>query len=164
MIRLFAFVVGVGLLIGFVLPSGKPAPADAAPASSGASGGSAREVVLTRGSSGHFFTRAKVNGKPGVKFIVDTGASIVALTVEDARTIGIPVDPSRFTIIGEGASGAVHGQRIMIDSIDIDGIRVEQVRGVVLADSNLSLLGQTFLGSVDQISMSGDYLSLKDGG
>lgn len=164
MIRLFAFVVAVGLLIGFVLPSGKSTPADAASANSASAPGSAREVVLTRGSTGHFFTRAKVNGKPGVRFIVDTGASIVALTVADARAIGIPVDPSRFTIIGEGASGAVRGQRIMIDSIDIDGIRVDRVRGVILADSSLSLLGQTFLGSVDQISMSGDYLSLKDGG
>jgi len=160
MFRLFAFVVLIGLLIGFVLPSGKPRPADAASVSSG----TAHEVVLTRGSSGHFFARAKVNGKPGIKFIVDTGASIVALTVKDAQAIGIPVDPSRFTVIGEGASGAVRGQRIMIDSIDVDGIRVERVRGVVLADSTLSLLGQTFLGSVDQISMSGDYLSLKDGG
>lgn len=156
--RLFLFVVAVGVVIGLLLPSSEPAPAAvAAP-------GSAKEVVLTRGSTGHFFTRANVNGKPGVKFIVDTGASIVALTIDDAQKLGIPVDPSKFTIIGEGASGAVRGQRVMLDSVDVDGIRVENVRGVILESSTLSLLGQSFLGSVDQVSIAGDFLSLKDGG
>ncbi|MEO7411681.1 MAG: TIGR02281 family clan AA aspartic protease [Sphingomicrobium sp.] len=158
MMRLFLFVVAVGVVIGLLLPSGKPAPAVAA------TPGSAKEVVLTRGSTGHFFTRAQVNGKPGVKFIVDTGASIVALTMDDARRLGIPVDPSKFTIIGEGASGAVRGQRVMLDSVDVDGIRVDNVRGVILENSTLSLLGQSFLGSVDQVSIAGDYLSLKDSG
>ena len=158
MMRLFLFVVAVGVVIGLLLPSGTPAPAVAA------APGSAREVVLTRGSTGHFFTDARVNGKPGVKFIIDTGASIVALTMDDAQKLGIPVDPAKFTIIGEGASGAVRGQRVMLDSVDVDGIRVNNVRGVILESSTLSLLGQSFLGSVDQVSIAGDYLSLKDGG
>lgn len=158
MIRLFLFVVAVGVVIGLLLPGSKPAPAVAA------GPGSAKEVVLTRGSTGHFFTRAQVNGKPGVKFIVDTGASIVALTVDDARKIGVPVDPSKFEIIGEGASGAVRGQRVMLDSVDVDGIKVDNVRGVILESSTLSLLGQSYLGSVDQVSIAGDYLSLKDSG
>ena len=158
MMRLFLLVVAVGFVIGLLLPSGKPASAVAA------APGSAKEVVLTRGSTGHFFTRAHVNGKPGVKFIVDTGASIVALTVQDAERLGIPFDPMKFTVIGEGASGAVRGQRIMLDSVDVDGIKVSNVRGVILEGSTLSLLGQSYLGSVDQVSMSGDYLSLKDSG
>lgn len=157
--RLFLFVVAVGVAIGLLLPSAKPAPAAAA-----VTPGSAREVVLTRGSTGHFFTRALVNGKPGVKFIVDTGASMVALTLDDARKIGIPVDPTKFTIIGEGASGPVRGQRVVLASVDIDGIKAENVRGVILESSTLSLLGQSYLGSVDQVSIAGDYLSLKDGG
>ena len=158
MMRLFLLVAAVGVVIGLLLPGGKPAPAVAA------APGSAKEVVLTRGSTGHFFTRAHVNGKPGVKFIVDTGASIVALTVKDATRLGIPVDPSKFTVIGEGASGAVRGQRIMLDSVDVDGIKVTNVRGVILESSTLSLLGQSYLGSVDQVSIAGDYLSLKDSG
>lgn len=158
MMRLFLFVVAVGVVIGLLLPSGQPAPAAAA------TPGSAREVVLTRGSTGHFFTSAQVNGKPGVKFIVDTGASMVALTLDDARKIGLPVDPSKFTIIWEGASGPVRGQNVVLASVDVDGIKVENVRGVILENSTLSLLGQSYLGSVDQVSMSGDYLSLKDGG
>lgn len=158
--KLIVFVVAAGLLIGFLLPSGRPEPVEAAIAAPG----TPHKVVLTRGSTGHFFTDAKVNGKPGVKFIVDTGASMVALTVRDAETIGIKVDPNEFEIIGEGASGPVRGQAIMIESIDVDGIVARNVRGVILADSNLSLLGQSFLANVDQVSMSGEYLSLNDAG
>ena len=158
MMRLFLCVVAVGIVIGLLRPGSTRAPAVAA------APGSPREVVLTRGSTGHFFTRAEVNGKPGVKFIVDTGASIVALTVKDAERLGIPFDRMKFTVIGEGASGAVRGQRIMLDSVDVDGIKVTNVRGVILEGSSLSLLGQSFLGSVDQVSIAGDYLSLKDGG
>lgn len=159
--KLFAFVVAAGLLIGVLLPSGEPEPAEAALT---AAPGMPHKVVLTRGSTGHFFTDAKVNGKPGVNFIVDTGASMVALTVKDAETIGIPVNPDQFEIVGEGASGPVRGQSIMIESIDVDGIVARNVRGVILADSNLSLLGQSFLANVDQVSMSGEYLSLNDAG
>ena len=158
--KLFALVVAAGLLIGFLLPGSGPAPEVAAAVSEGGP----RKVVLTRGSSGHFFTSAKVNGKPGVKFIVDTGASIVALTVRDAENVGIKVDPAKFEIVGEGASGPVRGQPIMIDTIDVDGITARNVRGVILADSNLSLLGQSFLANVDQVSISGEYLSLNDAG
>jgi aspartyl protease family protein len=158
--KLFAFVVAAGLLIGFLLPSGQPKAVEAAIAAPGM----AHKVVLTRGSTGHFFTDAKVNGKPGVKFIVDTGASMVALTLEDAETVGIKVEPNKFEIIGEGASGPVRGQSIMIDSIEVDGIVARNVRGVILADSRLSLLGQSFLANVDQVSMSGEYLSLNDAG
>jgi aspartyl protease family protein len=160
MFRLFLFVVAVGVVIGLVLPSSQPSRADAAVTAPG----SPREVVLTRGSSGHFFTSAKVNGKPGIKFMVDTGAYTVALTTDDARKIGLAVDPSKFEIIGEGASGAVRGQKVMLESVDVDGIRMEQVPGVVLENSTLSLLGQSFLESVDQVSIAGDYLSLKDSG
>ena len=52
----------------------------------------------------------------------------------------------------------------MLDSVDVDGIKVEKVRGVILESSTLSLLGQSYLGSVDQVSIAGDYLSLKDSG
>ena len=158
--KLFAFVAAFGLLIGLALPGGK-APATSA---STVSASGSREVVLTRGSTGHFFTDAKVNGHGPVQFIVDTGASIVALSMSDARALGVDVDPSKFDVIGEGASGAVRGQKITLDSVDVGGIKVEHVKAVVLEGSNLSLLGQTFLTHVDHVDMSGDYLSLRDGG
>ena len=156
--RLFAIVVAAGILIGLAWPSGK-SPAQA---SAKASGGR-HEVVLTRGSTGHFFTDANVNGKGSVEFIVDTGASIVALGLDDARRLGVDVDPADFDIVGEGASGPVRGKYVMLDSVELDGIRAEHVRAVVLGNSNMSLLGQSFLANVDEVSISGDYLTLRDG-
>lgn len=157
--KLIVFIIAFGLLIGLALPSGKHAPAAA---STNAAGD--KEVVLTRGSTGHFFTDAKVNGHGPVEFVVDTGASIVALSTEDATALGVKFDPSQFEVVGEGASGKVRGQEITLDSVDVGGIKVDHVRAVVLEGSNLSLLGQTFLTHVDHVDMSGDYLSLRDGG
>ena len=74
--KLIAIVVAFGVLIGLALPTGKPI---AAPATAT---GAAKEVVLTRGSTGHFFTDATINDRGSVEFMVDTGASFVALTVE----------------------------------------------------------------------------------
>jgi aspartyl protease family protein len=159
MVRLVAFIFAFGLALGFALPSGKDGNATA----EAATPGQQREVVLTRGSTGHFFTDAKVNGKASVHFIVDTGASTVALTVDDARRLGLPIDPANFEVIAEGAGGPVRGQMLWLDSVDVDGIRAEKVRAMVLEGSSMSLLGQTFLARVDQVSMSGDYLSLRDG-
>lgn len=156
--RLLAIVVSLGLLIGFLLPSDRSRAGTASVSATGT-----REVVLTRGSTGHFFTDANINGNGSARFIIDTGASIVALSLDDARRLGVEVDPANFEVIGEGASGPVRGQDIVLKSVELDGIRVENVRAVVLADSKLSLLGQTFLRNVDSVDMSGDYLTLRDG-
>jgi aspartyl protease family protein len=101
-----------------------------------------------------------VNGELA-KFIVDTGADVVALTTDDAERAGIKVDPSQFQVIGEGASGAVRGQPVMIDSIEVDGKLVNDVRGVVLADSSLSLLGQSYLTRMGEVQMRGDTMVLR---
>lgn len=155
--RLLFIIIGIGLIIGFMLPG------DRSPAKTTTTASGKREVVLTRGSTGHFFTDASINGKGSARFIVDTGASIVALSLEDARRLGVAVNPAEFEVIGEGASGAVRGQRVTLESVEVEGIKAEHVRAVVLADSNMSLLGQSFLTNVDQVSMAGDYLTLSDG-
>ena len=99
---------------------------------------------LERSSNGHFYTHAKVNGQL-VRFLVDTGATDVALTVEDAQRAGLDVNPDTFEIVGEGASGPVRGKLIKIGSVEVEGKLVNDLNGVILADSNLSLLGQSYL-------------------
>ena len=118
------------------------------------------ETTLVREGNGHFFTHAEVNGEL-VRFLVDTGASTVALTVEDAERLGIPVNPATFEVVGEGASGPVRGARVMLDSVDIDGKRVENVRALVLEGSRLSLLGQSYLSRMGEVQMKGDYMVLR---
>lgn len=117
--------------------------------------------MLERQSNGHFYTHAKINDKELVHFVVDTGATVVVLTIDDARRLGIPVNPAEFEVVGEGASGPVRGKDIMLDSVEVDGKRVENVPAAVLEGANLSLLGQAYLSRMGQVQMSGDYMVLK---
>jgi len=156
MTRALIFVILAGVAIGLAWPSGNTAPAAEI-----ARDGDRRETVLERESNGHFYAHAKVNDDELIHFVVDTGASVVALTVEDARRLGISVDPAEFTVVGEGASGLVRGKDVMLKSVEVDGKRVEDVRGVILEGSRLSLLGQAYLTRMGEVEMSGDYMVLK---
>ena len=115
---------------------------------------------LERSPSGHFYTHAEVNGQL-VRFLVDTGATGVALTVEDAERAGLAFDPAEFEVVAEGAAGPVRGKRVMIDSVEIEGKLVNDVSGYVLEDSRQSLLGQSYLTRMGEVQMSGDYVLLK---
>ena len=81
MTRALIFVVIAGLLIGLALPPDDDAPAAADVAKSPRR----QETVLERKSNGHFYTYAKLNDAELVHFVVDTGATVVALTIDDAR-------------------------------------------------------------------------------
>jgi aspartyl protease family protein len=135
------------------------APAPAAPAAKPAAQWRA-ETRLTPGPGGHFHTSALVNGQ-SVDFIVDTGATTVALTIADARRIGLPVDPSTFTEVGMGAGGPVRGQEVTIDSVSLDGREVRTLRGVVLEGLQGSLLGQSYLTRIGEVRMSGGVMILR---
>ena len=151
------FVTGaVGIAVGMAWPTGAPeADAEVAQAS-----GERRETTLERERNGHFYTYANVNGEP-IRFVVDTGASFVALTIKDAKRLGIPFSPGEFEYIGEGASGLVRGKLVQLDSVEIDGKRVTNVKAAILEDSRLSLLGQSYLSRMGEVQMRGDYMVLR---
>jgi aspartyl protease family protein len=157
MIKPLLFVIAAGVAIGLAWPSGD---ASVTTTAESASPEERRETTLEREGNGHFYTHAKVNGEL-MRFIVDTGASVVALTVEDAERLGIPLNPATFEVVGEGASGPIRGKDVMLDSVDIDGKRVTNVRAVVLEGSRLSLLGQSYLSRMGEVQMKGDYMVLK---
>lgn len=135
------------------VPPRAPAPVRAAPGWGG-------ETHLRRGESGHFLANGLVNGQP-VRFVVDTGASIVALTVDDARRIGIPYDPAAFQVIGSGASGAVRGVEVAVQSVAVDGKEVRTLRAAVIEGLDVSLLGQSYLSRIGGVSMMGDEMVLR---
>ena len=100
--RALFVVILAGLLIGFLWPADqRPAQGMAA-----SSSGERRETVLEREGNGHFYTHARINDAELVHFVVDTGATVVALTVDDAERLGIPFDPAEFTVVGEGSCAA----------------------------------------------------------
>lgn len=157
-------VVIVGIGIGLALPAAKRAPAPATVPVAATNGTAPRDVPtptrIERSNSGHFLAVAEVNKEP-IRFLVDTGADTVALTMEDARRAHVDFDPERFEIVGKGAAGYVRGQEVRIADIVLDGKRVSDVRGVVLQDSEMSLLGQTYLRHIDTVKISDDTMTLE---
>ena len=144
--------IAAGAAAGIFWPTHKAA----APTAS-----SALEVTLERRSDKHFYAEANVNGRP-VHFLIDTGASETALTEDDARKIGLKVDPSKYELIGEGASGMVRGQYVQLASIDVDGIQQQDAKAVIVEGASVSLLGQPFLENIDEIVIRKGEMVLRD--
>ena len=118
------------------------------------------ETKLERAPNGHFYADGNVNGQP-VRLVVDTGASTVALTLADAQRIGVPFSTSEFTVVGTGASGPVRGQSVTLDRVEVGGKEVRGVRAAVIEGLDVSLLGQTYLGRISSVQMSGDTMTLR---
>lgn len=120
-------------------------------------------VELRAVRHGHFVTTAYLNGRP-IEVMVDTGASMVALTYEDAESAGIFVRPSDFTHRVSTANGVAKVAPIHIDTVDIGDIRVRDVKGVVTERGAMktTLLGMTFLGKLSKFEMQRDRLMLHE--
>lgn len=118
------------------------------------------EVSLSKSSDGQFYVDAHVNGH-ATHFLVDTGSSEIALSEADARAAGIPIDPSNYQFIGQGASGVVRGQHVTIGRIDLEAIHQKDVAAVVVPGTNVSLLGQPFLDKLNEIVIRRDEMHLR---
>jgi aspartyl protease family protein len=148
-------VVAAGAGIGLMWPTGQASrPVSAAAATSAAP----EETILTRSEGGHFYANAEVNGEL-VRFLVDTGATGVALTEKDARRLGIPFSRAQFTIVGSGASGPVRGKFITLETVTLDGKEARKLPGAILEGSDISLLGQAYLGRFS-IEIRGDTMTI----
>ena len=121
-------------------------PASVGSAAGGNRGGSPSgdRIVMTAGSGGHFLTQGLINGRT-VQLIVDTGATVVSLGVEDAERIGLKYKaglPTRMVT----ANGAANGWRIKLDSMRVGDVDVYNVDAVVTSGSMpFVLLGNSFL-------------------
>ncbi len=131
------------------------AAAAAAPARAG-NGFASRE--LTRGPDGHFYADAQVNGAR-IRFMVDTGATMVALTPADAQRAGIALPSERTKAIGAG--GEIEVFPVRIDRIALGPLEARNVRGAVVEHLPISLLGQSFLSQVGTVEISGDTMVLR---
>jgi aspartyl protease family protein len=115
------------------------------------------------GSHGHYFARAEVNGRP-VDVLIDSGASMVALTWEDARRAGIVVRPSDYTQRVATANGSARVAPVMLDRVSIGDISVRNVPAAVSEPGMLgtSLLGMSFLGRLQRVDMRSGILVLQE--
>jgi aspartyl protease family protein len=139
-------------------PARAPASAAAKPvaATSAGNGSAGREIV--RGPDGHFYLEAQVNGAR-ITFLVDTGASMVALTPADAQRAGIALPTERAT--ARGAGGEIEVMPVTIDRIAAGPLEARGVAAAVVPQLPVSLLGQSFLTRVGTVEISGDRMVLR---
>ena len=121
---------------------------------------SGNAVTLERQWDGHFYADAEVNGQT-IHFLVDTGASVIALSREDARRAGIATSIAMPEVVGEGASGEVHGEVARIDRISLGPASDRDIPAIILDDGNQSLLGQSFLSKFASVQIRGDTMVLE---
>jgi aspartyl protease family protein len=123
---------------------------------------SSRNVEITPDRQGHFRVEARIDGRR-LAFMVDTGASVIALTERDAARIGIRPRRSEYTAAVKTANGTIKAAPTQLSSVEVDGIRVHDVRALVLPDDALSenLLGLSFLSRLRRFEYSRGKLVLE---
>jgi len=150
-----AVALGIGLVHRLDRSVGKSAqssamvaPISAAPAPRQVST-AYRTVTLRSDRRGHFQVEARVEGRP-IDFMVDTGASMIALRETAAARLGIHPAARDYTVRTQTANGVGRAARVRLNRIEVDGITVRDVDAFVVPDEQLSvnLLGMSFLSRV----------------
>lgn len=118
-------------------------------------------LELRRRSDGHFHAEALVNGAP-VRFLVDTGASQVVLSLDDARRVGL--DPAHLAFVGRArtANGEVATAPVRLDSLALGGFHDTGVAASVgSGELDVALLGMSYLDRFASIAIEGDRMTLR---
>jgi aspartyl protease family protein len=118
---------------------------------------------LSVGDNGHFFTPAEVNGRR-IDVMIDTGASIIALTYDDAVAIGIGPSQNEFTHTVSTANGTARVAPVTLDRVMIGDIMVRNVQAAVIERGKLktTLLGNSFLGRLNRYEMRNGRMLLEE--
>lgn len=120
----------------------------------------AAQVTLPRAEDGHYYANLEIQGKE-ITFLVDTGASDVVLSQEDARRVGI--DPASLPYLGRAltANGPVRTARVNLPDVRF-GPFADARLGASVSEGAMdgSLLGMSYLGQF-QITLSGDEMVLR---
>ncbi|MBY3218115.1 TIGR02281 family clan AA aspartic protease [Rhizobium laguerreae] len=122
-----------------------------------------REIILHKLLNGHFEADVAVNGQT-VEMLVDTGASMVALSREDAERIGIDLSRLTYSMTIMTANGRGRAAPVTLDQVAIGPIIRNNVAASVAEDGRLdqSLLGMSFLETLGSLQMQTDELRMRD--
>lgn len=162
-----AILTGLGVYMARMadkIPDAKVAVAsnqNRTPVMSDASAGR-RNHTIPKDARGHFSTDGRVDGRR-LDFMVDTGASVIALTESSAGKVGIRPSRSDYNAPVSTANGVVKGARTRLASVDIGGLEVRDVEAMVLPDDVLSenLLGLSYLSRLRRFEYAGGKLVLE---
>ena len=134
-------------------------PTNAPPALTVLRPSSNRTLVYRADRRGHFSLMATVNGAP-TRFVVDTGASLVALTLDDARAAGIGRSELIFNQLTQTANGRVHFAPVTLREVRIEQLSIENVPAAVIENLDQSLLGMSFLKRLKRFEMREGALTI----
>jgi aspartyl protease family protein len=121
-----------------------------------------RTVTVQSDRRGHFQVEGSVEGRR-LDFMVDTGATVVALRERDAGKLGIFPSPRDYTGLTATANGTIRVAPVRLPSLEVNGIRVYDVSAVVIPDDALgvNLLGMSFLSRVRRFEMANGRLVME---
>lgn len=120
-------------------------------------------VTLTSDGRGHFTARGMINGSH-VDFLVDTGASMVFISREEARHVGIDLRKLDYDQIAMTAAGKTKFAKVNLDEVKVGNIKVRNVEAAVAESDEVihNLLGMTFLSRIKGFEISGGRLIMRD--
>ncbi|HEX3937393.1 MAG TPA: TIGR02281 family clan AA aspartic protease [Xanthobacteraceae bacterium] len=121
-----------------------------------------RTVEVARSNGGDFAIAAQINGAR-VPMVLDTGASSVVLTQNDAKAAGLPIDLLDYSVSIDTANGRTRAASVTLDRLAIGGLEEKSVEALVVQPGQLqmSLLGMSFLNRLQSWQVVGDRLVLK---
>jgi len=123
---------------------------------------SGRSVNIPRDVRGHFATEGRIDGQR-VSFMVDTGASVIALNESSAARFGLRPVPNQYTATVSTANGTIKAAPARLDRVEIGGLVVRDVDAMVLPDEALSenLLGLSFLSKLRRFEYANGMMVLE---
>jgi aspartyl protease family protein len=164
---LAAVLVGLGTFMGQMadkMTATSPAHANAAVPTAAATVAQAggRSLSIPRDSRGHFQTEGRIDGQR-IGFMVDTGASMIALNESSAARFGLRPMPRDYNATVNTANGTIKVARTRLAMVDIGGLVVRDVDAMVLPDAALSenLLGLSFLSKLKRFEYANGKMVLE---
>jgi aspartyl protease family protein len=109
----------------------------------GVGGPGGNKIVLPMGSGGHFMANGSINGR-AIQFMVDTGATSVAIGMSDAQRMGIDFQKGQ-PVRMNTANGVAQGWRVKLNSVRVGDVEIYDVEAVVGPNMPIALLGNSFL-------------------
>jgi aspartyl protease family protein len=121
-----------------------------------------RSLAISRDGRGHFQTEGRIDGQR-IGFMLDTGASVVALNETSAARFGLRPSASEYNATVSTANGTIKAARTRIAMLDVGGIIVRDVDAMVLPDAALSenLLGLSFLSRLKRFEFANGQMVLE---
>jgi len=163
-----AIMIGLGTFMAQMADKMTPAPAVASITTSKAAAvetvgqGGGRSLSIARDGRGHFLTEGRIDGQR-VGFMVDTGASVIALNETSAARFGLRPSRGDYNASVTTANGTIRAARTRLAMVDVGGLVVRDVDAMVLPDAALSenLLGLSFLSKLKRFEYANGKMVLE---